>query len=220
MRPEQRARLGLGRTFQQARLFDDLALVDALKVALERDEPSEVVPSLLALPPSRAAERRKDVRAAELVDLLGLGDFASRHISELSTGIRRMAELGCVVALGADVVLMDEPTAGIAQREVEAFRPVLQEVRDHLGATVVLIEHDIPMVMSLVDRLYVLVSGAVIAEGPPALLRDDPAVIAAYLGTDERVIARSGEVPVETAARLVGAAAATTARSRPSRGRS
>src|SRR5260221_265106 len=110
-----------------------------------------------------------------------------------------MAGTGGVIALGADVVLRDERTAGIAQREVEAFRPVLREVRDHLGATVVLIEHDIPMVMSVVDRLYVLVSGNVIAEGPPALLREDPAVVAAYLGTDERVIARSGAAAVEAA---------------------
>ncbi|MCU1460055.1 MAG: transporter related [Acidimicrobiales bacterium] len=202
--PEQRARLGLGRTFQQARLFDELPLVDAVKVALEREEPSEFVPSLLGLPPSRAAERRKDIRASELIELLGLGQYADRHIAELSTGVRRMAELGCVIALGAEVVLLDEPTAGIAQREVEAFRPVLREVRDHLDATVVLIEHDIPMVMSVVDRLYVLVSGSVIAEGPPSLLREDPAVIAAYLGTDERVIARSGTAATALAADLVG----------------
>ena len=191
-RPEERARRGLGRTFQQARLFGEMPLVDAVKVALECDDVSETVPSVLGLPPSRRSEARKDVTANELLELLGLETFRRRQVSELSTGTRRMAELGCIVALGADVVLLDEPTAGVAQREVEAFRPVLREIRDHLGATLVVIEHDIPLMMSLVDRLYVLTSGEVLAEGDPQLLRDDPRVVAAYLGSDERVIQRSG----------------------------
>ncbi|HVF07704.1 MAG TPA: ATP-binding cassette domain-containing protein, partial [Actinomycetota bacterium] len=192
LRPEELARRGLGRTFQQARLFDEMTLLDACKVALEREEPSEVVPSILGLPPARMAEQRKAVRAEELLELLGLSRFGALHVAELSTGMRRLAELGCMVGLGASVLLLDEPTAGIAQREVEAFRPVLREVRGHLGASMLVIEHDIPLMMGLVDRLYVLANGKVIAEGPPSVLRDDPAVVAAYLGTDERAIARSG----------------------------
>ncbi|MCU1463665.1 MAG: hypothetical protein JWO37_3740 [Acidimicrobiales bacterium] len=194
LRPHERALLGLGRTFQQARLFGDLTLVDALKVALEREDPAEVVPSLLGLPPARASERHKDLRAHELVDLLGLGPWAGRPVSELSTGTRRVAELGCMVALGARVLLLDEPMAGIAQREVEAFAPVLGEIRDHLGATLLLIDHDIPMVTTIADRIYVLATGRVIAEGEPAVVREDPVVVAAYLGTDERAIRRSGHV--------------------------
>jgi ABC-type branched-subunit amino acid transport system ATPase component len=193
MRPEQRAWLGLGRTFQQARLYDGLALVDAFKVALEREDPSEIMPSVLGLLPARRSERNKTLRAGDLLDLLGLRAVAHRPIAELSTGTRRMAELGCLIALGADVLLLDEPTAGIAQREVEAFRPVIRDIRDHLGATMVVVEHDIPLIMGLVDRLYVLNAGKMLAEGKPAILRDDPAVVAAYLGTDERVIRRSGE---------------------------
>jgi ABC-type branched-subunit amino acid transport system ATPase component len=141
-------------------------------------------------------ERAKDVRAHELVDLLGLGPWAGRHVSELSTGTRRVAELGCIVALGARVLLLDEPMAGLAQREVEAFAPVLSEIRDHLGATMLVIDHDIPMVTAIADRLYVLAAGRVIAEGEPRVVREDPAVIAAYLGTDERAISRSGRVAV------------------------
>jgi ABC-type branched-subunit amino acid transport system ATPase component/ABC-type branched-subunit amino acid transport system permease subunit len=195
LRPEELALRGLGRTFQQARLFDEMTLLDACKVALERDDPSEVVPSVLGLPPSRDAELRKTLRAEELLELLGLSRFGALHVAELSTGMRRLAELGCLVGLGADVLLLDEPTAGIAQREVEAFRPVLRELRAHLGASMLVIEHDIPLMMGLVDRLYVLANGKVIAEGAPAVLRDDPAVVAAYLGTDERAIARSGSLP-------------------------
>jgi ABC-type branched-subunit amino acid transport system ATPase component len=192
LRPERRARIGVGRTFQQARLFDGLRVTDVFKVALECEEPSEVVPSILGLPPSRQAEHRKDLGADEIVSLLGLGDYGNRFVSELSTGVRRMVELGCMIGLGARTLLLDEPTAGIAQREVEAFRPLLEDIRRHLGATVVLIEHDLPLIMGLADHLYVLAEGKVIAEGDPRALRDDPTVIAAYLGTDERVIERSG----------------------------
>jgi ABC-type branched-subunit amino acid transport system ATPase component/ABC-type branched-subunit amino acid transport system permease subunit len=192
LRPEERARMGLGRTFQQARLFDDLPLIDALQVALEAREPTELVPSLLGLPPSRAAERAKRLRAREVVALMGLDAFAHRPTARLSTGTRRLAELGCMVAMGAPILLLDEPTAGIAQREVEAFRPVIKEVRDHLGATVLIIDHDVPMLVDLADRMYALASGAVIAEGDPRAVRDDPDVVAAYLGTDHLVIERSG----------------------------
>jgi ABC-type branched-subunit amino acid transport system ATPase component len=192
LRPERRARIGVGRTFQQARLFDGLRVTDVFKVALECEEPSEVVPSTLGLPPSRRAEHSKDLRADEIVGLLGLGDYRNLFVSELSTGVRRMVELGCMIGLGARMLLLDEPTAGIAQREVEAFRPLLEDIRRHLGATVVLIEHDLPLIMGLADHLYVLAEGKVIAEGDPRVLRDDPRVVAAYLGTDERVIQRSG----------------------------
>jgi ABC-type branched-subunit amino acid transport system ATPase component/ABC-type branched-subunit amino acid transport system permease subunit len=179
LRVEQRAQLGLGRSFQQARLFDGLTVRDACKVALERAERSESVPSLLGLPPSRAAERRKDLAAGDIVSLLGLDPYADRRIAELSTGTRRLAELACIVALGADVLLLDEPMAGIAQREVEAFAPVIRDVRDHLGATIVIVDHDIPMLSSIVDRVHVLAAGTLLASGPPSLVRDDPAVAAA-----------------------------------------
>src|SRR5204862_7738397 len=136
----------------------------------------------------------RDLWADEVVGLLGLGAYRNKFVSELSTGVRRIVELGCMIALGARVLLLDEPTAGIAQREVEAFRPLLDDIRRHLGATVVLIEHDLPLVIGLADHLYVLAAGAVIAEGNPKELRHDPRVVAAYLGTEERVIERSGSV--------------------------
>jgi ABC-type branched-subunit amino acid transport system ATPase component len=89
------------------------------------------------------------------------------------------------------LLLLDEPTAGVAQKETEAFGPLIESIRKELGASILVIEHDMPMVMSISDRIYCLEAGCVIAEGDPASIRNNPAVIASYLGTDERAIARS-----------------------------
>ncbi len=189
--PHRRARMGLGRAFQNAALFPSLTAKETIEVALEARERSLLVPSMLMLPPSPASERRKSAEADELIAWLGLGRYADSFASELSTGTRRIVELACLLALDADVLLLDEPTAGVAQKETEAFGPLIRSIQDELGAPVVVIEHDMPMVMSISDRIYCLEAGGVIAEGTPDEVRNDPAVIASYLGTDERAIQRS-----------------------------
>jgi ABC-type branched-subunit amino acid transport system ATPase component len=190
--PHRRARLGMGRIFQDARLFGDLTVVETIAVALEAHERSELVPSMLGLGPSRRAERHKAAAAADVVDLLGLDDYATVPVVDLSTGTRRIVELACQLAHRPRLLLLDEPTAGVAQRESEAFGPLIKRVQAELDATLVIIEHDIPLVASISDRMYCMSAGAVIAEGEPNAVRRDPAVIAAYLGTDERAIMRSG----------------------------
>jgi energy-coupling factor transporter ATP-binding protein EcfA2 len=147
---------------------------------------------MLFSPKARARERAKRTEAAELIDFLGLGRYADRPIIELSTGTRRIVELAGLLALDARLLCLDEPTAGIAQRESEAMAPLLVQVRRALGAAMLIIEHDMPLIMGMSDRVYCLEAGSVIAAGDPRSVRDDPAVIASYLGTAERTIQRSG----------------------------
>ena len=193
-RAPARHSLGLGRGFQAARLYPELTVRESVMVALEARRRSRLLASATGLPPSPASERRKQSEAGEIVDYLGLGRYADSLVADLSTGTRRIVELGCLLAARARVLLLDEPTAGVAQRETEAFGPLIAGVRDELGAAAVVIEHDMGLVMGISDRIYCLESGSVIAEGPPAAVRSDPRVIASYLGTDERTIRRSGTV--------------------------
>lgn len=143
-------------------------------------------------PRAARRERSKRSEAAELIDFLGLGRYADRPTGELSTGTRRIVELAGLLAVDARLLCLDEPTAGIAQREAEAMGPLLVEVRRHLSASMLVIEHDMPLIMSMSDRVYCVELGRVIAEGTPAEVRANPAVVASFLGTDERTIARSG----------------------------
>jgi ABC-type branched-subunit amino acid transport system ATPase component/ABC-type branched-subunit amino acid transport system permease subunit len=189
----RRHAVGLGRGFQDARLYPGLTVRETVLMALEARRRSLLVPSLLALPPSPGSERAKRRDAEEIIGFFRLGAEADRFAGDLSTGTRRVVELACLVATDAKVLLLDEPTAGIAQREVEAFAPLIEQVRVDLGAAVVVIEHDMPLIMGISDRVYCMEAGRVIAHGPPEQVRTDPAVIASYLGTDDRAIARTGE---------------------------
>ncbi len=189
LRPEGRARLGLVRSFQDVALFPTMTVVDTVKLALERSAPTRLFPSLAGLP---RAERQKDERARQIVRMMGLDHFRDKQINELSTGTRRITEVACLVALEPKLLLLDEPSSGIAQRETEALGELLAKVRERLNATLVIIEHDIPLIMSLADRIIAMESGSVIAEGSPEEIRNNPLVIESYLGGDVTAIERSG----------------------------
>jgi ABC-type branched-subunit amino acid transport system ATPase component/ABC-type branched-subunit amino acid transport system permease subunit len=190
-KPAQRARRGLGRTFQAATLFPELTVRETVEVALEARGRTSLLKSALFSPGAVRREHSKRTDAVDLIDFLGLGRYADKPISDLSTGTRRIVELAGLLALDARVLCLDEPTAGIAQRETEAMGTLLVEVRRELGASMLIIEHDMPLIMSMSDRVYCLELGRVIAEGEPDHVRNDPAVIASYLGTDERTTTRT-----------------------------
>jgi ABC-type branched-subunit amino acid transport system ATPase component/ABC-type branched-subunit amino acid transport system permease subunit len=187
----RRSHLGLGRTFQSATLFPELTVRETVQLALEARHATSFWGSLLWLPRATRDERSKRVEAAELIDFLGLGRYADRFIAELSTGTRRIVELAAVMAVAPRVICLDEPTAGVAQREAEAFGPLIKRVQQELDATLVVVEHDLPLIMSISDRVYCMEAGAVIAQGTSDTIRRDPLVIASYLGTDERATRRS-----------------------------
>ena len=183
---------GLGRGFQGARVYPGLTVRESLMVALEARSRSRLVASMTGLPPSPGQERAKRAEADEIIDYMGLKRYADHFVATLSTGTRRIVELSSLLAVNARVLLLDEPTGGVAQREAEAFGPLIKNLQAELDAAVIVIEHDMPLVMGISDRVYCLEAGSVIAEGPPEQVRRDPLVIASYLGTSEHAVGRSG----------------------------
>ena len=208
----ERARLGLGRSFQDGRLFSSLTVTETLAVALERHS-DRVGPfnACLGIGPSRRLERQLRERVTELLETHGLGQFRDKFISELSTGTRRIVDLACTVAHRPSVLLLDEPSSGIAQREAEALVPVIQQIRRDLDCTILLIEHDMPLIQAVSDELIALETGRVLARGRPNDVLTDQRVIDSYLGTQEQVIRRS-TVPTRPARRGNRAPAGSKAR--------
>ena len=198
--PDMRWLHGLGRSFQDALLFPGLTVKDVIQVALRSDDRYGFAAAILRFPWAVRAQQNSERAAEEIIDRFGLRPWANTLVSDLSTGTRRICDLAAQVAARPKVLLLDEPTAGVAQRETEAFPPLLRRIRDDLDCAILIVEHDMPMLMGLCDRIYAMEGGRVIAEGTPEEVRNDPAVIASYLGTDHVAIDRSGPsgaVPVE-----------------------
>jgi branched-chain amino acid transport system ATP-binding protein len=191
--PEARASLGLGRSFQDARLFPSMTVRQTIAVALERHIlHRDPIATALMSGAVRYAERLVEAEVDRLIELMRLQAFADKFVGELSTGTRRMVDLACVVAHDPKVLLLDEPSSGIAQRETEGLGPALLDIRDQTGAALVVIEHDMPLITSISDELLSLELGAVVARGKPDDVINDPRVIEGYLGGSEDVILRSG----------------------------
>jgi ABC-type branched-subunit amino acid transport system ATPase component len=197
--PAARARRGLGRSYQNAALFPGLTVEETLAVALDRTV-RHVTPvaGALGLPIARRGERNVRAAVDTLVEQMGLGAFRDKFVAELSTGSRRIVDLAGIFASRPNVLLLDEPSSGVAQREVEALGALLKTARDVLGATMLVVEHDIPMLRTLCDEMYALETGRVIAHGTPDEVLADASVIASYLGTESRSVNRSGRVPAAT----------------------
>jgi ABC-type branched-subunit amino acid transport system ATPase component len=197
--PEDRAALGLVRSFQDCRLFPELTVTEVLLVSEDARRRAGVLATTLHLPSARRAERAKRAAVDGVVDAFGLGRFRDHRVAELSTGTRRVVDLASIVLAEPRLLLLDEPTAGIAQREAEAFAPLLVRIHEVTGATIVLVEHDVPLVFSLCDRIVVMETGRVVSAGPPEVVRADPAAVAAYLGASPEALARSGAATRTTA---------------------
>jgi branched-chain amino acid transport system ATP-binding protein len=170
-------------------------VLDSLRVAAELHvHHAPVAAAMAGTPGARRSEDEATALANAQVDALGLQPYRDKLVRELSTGTRRIVDLGCLLVQRPAVVLLDEPSSGIAQREVEALRPLLLRLRDETGCAVVLIEHDMPLLLGLAERVYALETGVVIAEGRPDEVVHDPEVIRSYLGADSVTVNRSATV--------------------------
>jgi len=189
--PEERGRLGLIRSFQDAALFSTLTVLDCVQLALHRTAPTSFASALTGV---SFASARKERDARDLVHFFGLDPYRDKQVQALSTGTRRITEIACLVALQPRLLLLDEPSSGVAQRETEALGLLLEELKRQLGVTLLVIEHDIPLIMGISDRIIAMADGVVIAAGSPEDVRAAPAVVEAYLGGSLTAIERSGEV--------------------------
>ncbi len=182
-KPHRVSNAGVARTFQASRMFSALTAFENIKIGAESHRGIGVVGAMLRSPATRRDERDSDERTKALLDFVGLRAKANVISSSLSYGDRRRLEIARGLATGPQVLLLDEPAAGTNPSEKLELTTLIRKVRDEMGVSILLIEHDMKLVMSLAERLYVLNFGSVIAQGTPEEIRANDKVIEAYLGS-------------------------------------
>ncbi|MDQ1436667.1 MAG: branched-chain amino acid transport system ATP-binding protein [Acidimicrobiaceae bacterium] len=192
---DARARARLVRRFQDARLFPSLTVHETLCVALERRlDVRNTFVLASRMPAGRKSERRAKAAADRLIELFDLGSYRDKFVSDLSTGLRRVVDLACVIAAEPRVLLLDEPSSGIAQAEAENLAPLLRRVRYETGCSLLIIEHDMPLIRNVSNELIGMAEGRIIIQGPAEDVLGHPTIVSAYLGDNTATIQRQGEI--------------------------
>jgi len=190
---DRRAAFGLGRSFQDARIFPSLTVAENIALGLERHiEVRDHLSALLGLPAIQESEEDVAYTVDDLIELMHLGAFRDKFVAELSTGSRRIVDLAMAIAHDPAVLLLDEPSSGVAQKETEALGPLLKRIQRETGCALLVIEHDMPLITTVSDRLICLELGGILSQGTPDEVISDPRVVSSYLGGDVDVINRSG----------------------------
>jgi branched-chain amino acid transport system ATP-binding protein len=188
-RPDERTHLGVGRTFQQVGLVRSFTVLENLLVAQHQKVAYGAAAGLFAAPWSFAEERVVEHRAMEVLDFMGLAHLADRPLAGLPYGLLKQCETAAVLATDPDILMLDEPLAGLAPEEAEEFGDRLLEMRRELGLTIVMVDHHVPLVLRIADYVHVLNFGRLLAKGRPEEIRGNQEVAEAYMGEGARAIA-------------------------------
>ena len=175
-------KLGIARTFQNIRLFNDMTALDNVKVGMHNEMKCSFVASLLRLPSYYKAEKKANQKAMELLEFMGLADIADQKAGSLPYGVQRRLEICRALASNPAVILLDEPAAGMNPSETAELMHQIRRIRDTFQIAIFLIEHDMNLVMNVCEAIAVVSYGKIIAKGTPDEIKNNPAVIEAYLG--------------------------------------
>ena len=175
-------KLGVARTFQNIRLFGDMTALDNVKVGMHNEIKCSFLDSLLRLPGYYKAEKKANAKAMELLEFMGLADIADQKAGSLPYGVQRRLEIARALASNPAIILLDEPAAGMNPSETTELMHQIRRIRDHFQIDIFLIEHDMNLVMNVCEGIVVVNYGKIIAKGTPEEIKNDPAVIEAYLG--------------------------------------
>ena len=175
-------KLGVARTFQNIRLFGDMTALDNVKVGMHNEIKCSFLESILRLPGYYKAEKKANAKAMELLEFMGLADIANQKAGSLPYGVQRRLEIARALASNPAIILLDEPAAGMNPSETTELMHQIRRIRDHFQIAIFLIEHDMSLVMNVCEGIVVVNYGKIIAKGTPDEIKNNPAVIEAYLG--------------------------------------
>ena len=180
-------KLGIARTFQNIRLFSEMTALDNVKVGMHNEIKCSFLASLLRLPSFYRAEAAANMKAMELLEFMGLGDVADQKAGSLPYGVQRRLEIVRALATNPSIILLDEPAAGMNPSETAELMHQIRRIRDTFHIAIFLIEHDMNLVMNVCETIAVVNYGKIICKGTPEQVRQNPAVIEAYLGKEDNV---------------------------------